>query len=586
MGPEQQAIERVIRWRIEGYWTRISQAALIGVLAWLATRSSLILIWLAATLVMTTVDSLLFRAVTARPEDLRLRAIALAEMALMMTVFAAIGPLMLIGHSPISLATCALLLCAISLSNAIMTRGWVAATAIGLAASCAPLVLVTPLAVFGLGYRLGATDALLLAVGSAAYVVFIGLVVATLNREGQSIQRAAQALREAVAAAEAANAAKSQFLANMSHEIRTPRNGVLGTVHVMELEAVSDLQRERLATIRESGQSLLQVLNDILDLSKIEAGKLEVRPVEFDLEALVASVAAPFEESALAKDLTWSCQVPAELKGVWLGDDMRLRQILMNLLSNALKFTQSGGVSLQIDRWSDGLLFEVRDSGIGIPADELPKLFNKFSQVDGSHTRRFGGTGLGLAISRDLAQLMGGTIEVDSLVGSGSVFTLRLPLVRVRDADPAREDSPPVALAPSSIRILAAEDNAVNRKVLAALLAAIGADLTLVENGREAIDAWSAGGFDLILMDIQMPEMGGVEATGRIRAAEAERGLPPIPIVALSANTMSHQVREYLAAGMNAHLAKPIEPAELFRVVREVADGEPRAPQVAAVASA
>ena len=219
------------------------------------------------------------------------------------------------------------------------------------------------------------------------------------------------------------------------------------------MDAAAELQRERLATIRKFGpdpccRSAERPPRPVQDRGRASwtCGRSE-----FDLEALVASVAAPFEESALAKNLTWSCNVPAELKGVWLGDDMRLRQILMNLLSNALKFTEGGGVSLQVDGDGHGLLFDVRDSGIGIPADELPKLFNKFSQVDGSHTRRFGGTGLGLAISRDLARLMGGTIEVDSLVGSGSVFTLRLPLARVREADAAAPESvrPDPAAAPT-----------------------------------------------------------------------------------------------------------------------------------------
>ncbi len=378
--------------------------------------------------------------------------------------------------------------------------------------------------------------------------------------------------------AEAANTTKSQFLANMSHEIRTPLNGVLGMVHVMEMEPASDLQRDRLGIIRESGNALLQVLNDILDLSKIEAGKLEVRPAEFDLESLARGVVGTFAESAAANNLEWTYILPEQLAGTWFGDGLRLRQILTNMMSNALKFTEQGSVRLLIDATPTGLSFEVQDTGIGIPPDQLPKLFTKFSQVDASDTRRFGGTGLGLVICRQLAQLMGGTIEVRSAHGQGSTFTLLLPLTRVRGTVATSRPTAggvPASMGPT-VQILAAEDNAVNQKVLAALLAGIDVELTMVGNGREAVEAWRGGGFDLILMDVQMPVMGGVEATQAIRQLEAARASAPIPIIALSANAMSHQVEDYLAAGMTACVAKPIEPAELFRVISEAVDAAAR----------
>ncbi|HWE47791.1 MAG TPA: ATP-binding protein [Caulobacteraceae bacterium] len=379
--------------------------------------------------------------------------------------------------------------------------------------------------------------------------------------------------------AEAANVAKSQFLANMSHEIRTPLNGVLGMAHVMEMEAATDTQRDRLRTIRESGQSLLQVLNDILDISKIEAGKLEIRPAEFELETLVRDVSGVFAESAAAKDLRWNVEIDACAHGIWFGDALRLRQILSNLLSNALKFTDRGEVSLRVSHTDDGLAFAVSDTGIGLAPDVIPKLFSKFSQVDASNTRRVGGTGLGLAICKELSLLLGGSISVESTLGEGSSFTVRAPLTlvsREKRERPSTRKAPglPTDGGPPT-KILAAEDNPTNRKVLAALLSQSNVDLSLVENGRLAVEAWRNGDFDLILMDIQMPEMGGVEATNLIRAIETERRLPPIPIVALSANAMSHHVENYLSSGMTAHIAKPIEPAELFRVLTECTASRP-----------
>jgi two-component system, sensor histidine kinase len=388
-------------------------------------------------------------------------------------------------------------------------------------------------------------------------------------------------LRSRVArdAAEAASLLKSQFLANMSHEIRTPLNGMLGMVQVLEMEPLTTAQRNRIRTIRESGATLLQILNDILDFSKIEAGKLELSAAEFDLETMVEALTATFADNARAKRLRLVCTIDAGAKGVWLGDMARIRQILSNLLSNALKFCDAGEVSLSVERAAEGVAFVVRDTGVGIAADELPKLFQKFSQVDASSTRRFGGTGLGLAICRELAQMMHGEIAVESVVGKGSTFRLALPLIRTGDADrlAAHPASPThaaaiEAVAARPLRILAAEDNATNRSVLQALLEPTGAELTLVTDGQLAVDAWRSGRFDLVLMDIEMPVMNGETACRQIRDDEAKRHLPPTPLVALSANAMRHQIEAYLAAGMTAHVAKPIDAAQLYRTISEVLD--------------
>jgi signal transduction histidine kinase/ActR/RegA family two-component response regulator len=395
-------------------------------------------------------------------------------------------------------------------------------------------------------------------------------------REKRPIEDELLRSQVAVEAAEAASRLKSQFLANMSHEIRTPLNGVLGMVQVMELETQTPLQSERLRTIRDSGEVLLQVLNDLLDLSKIEAGEFQLHPAEFDVGDLVERSCATFHAAAEAKGLATRCHVAEDAQGIWMGDAPRVRQILSNLISNALKFTDKGEVALEVERRGSALMVSVKDTGIGIAADALPKLFNKFSQVDESNTRRFGGTGLGLAICRELSQLMGGDIQVESEPGVGSTFRVTLPLRWVgasRASDEAADSSPvageAAARSERPIRILAAEDNLTNQKVLAALLSPLGIDLTIVADGQSAVDHWRDCPCDLILMDIQMPGMSGVAACQLIRAMEAEGGLKPTPIIALSANAMSHQVDAYLAAGMTAHVAKPIDAAVLYHAIED-----------------
>ena len=387
------------------------------------------------------------------------------------------------------------------------------------------------------------------------------------RREMEDVLVRSQVAKEA---AESANKMKSQFLANMSHEIRTPLNGVLGMVQVMEREALAPDQRERLHIIRDSGAGLLQVLNDVLDISKIEAGKLDLAPVEFDIETLATRTVSTFTGAAAAKRLDLEATVDLDATGVWLGDADRIRQILSNLLSNAVKFTDVGAVSLEVTTTPKGLDFIVRDSGIGMSAEALPKLFSKFTQVDDSNERRFGGTGLGLAISRELVELMGGAIAVASTPGKGSEFRVSLPLPRVSETPraPASTTAGEITLPQDRrLRILAAEDNPTNQKVLAALLAPLDVELTVVGDGLQAVSTWATADFDVILMDIQMPEMGGVAAALAIRQAEAAQGMPPIPIIALSANAMSHQIAEYMAAGMTAYVAKPIEVGVLYETI-------------------
>ena len=370
-------------------------------------------------------------------------------------------------------------------------------------------------------------------------------------------------------AAEAANEAKSAFLATMSHEIRTPLNGVLGMAQAMAVDELSPVQHERLEVIRQSGESLLAILNDVLDLSKIEAGRFELEQIEFDLGELMKGAHSAFTALANKKGLSFDLTVDEGAKGVYLGDPTRVRQILYNLISNALKFTEHGEVRVTAARTDESLALMVADTGPGIAADRVHALFEKFTQADASTTRRYGGTGLGLAICRELAQAMGGEIGVESRVGEGTRFMVRLPVPKVGEAlAPAflPPPAPPAALDASlpKVRVLAAEDNSVNQLVLKTLLHQIGVEPMVVENGQEALDAWKDAAWDVILMDMQMPVMDGLTAARAIRQAETDMGRVRTPIIALTANAMSHQIQQCLAAGMDGHVAKPIEAARLF----------------------
>ncbi|WP_334164529.1 ATP-binding protein [Phenylobacterium sp.] len=387
-----------------------------------------------------------------------------------------------------------------------------------------------------------------------------------LGEREEDLKRAMRELESARDAANAANVLKTQFLANMSHEIRTPLNGVLAMAEVMAMGELAPTQRGRLDVIRQSGALLLAVLNDVLDLSKIEAGKLTLARDDFELEPIIAATRENYAVQARDKGLGFEVEVDPTAAGWWRGDPDRLRQILGNLLSNAVKFTPQGSVAALIDVNPDtgALRMVVRDTGVGIAPEKLPTLFEKFTQADNSATRRFGGTGLGLAICRELTQMMGGAIDVESREGKGSVFTVELPLQHGEANDAAATAT---ISHDAGIRLLAAEDNPTNRQVLTAVMNSLGIDIDIVPDGKEAVEAWRVGGYDLILMDIQMPVMDGIQAAKAIRAAEKKQGRTRTPIVALTANALSHQVAEYLAVGMDGHVAKPIEIAKLYEAI-------------------
>ncbi len=399
---------------------------------------------------------------------------------------------------------------------------------------------------------------------------------AQLSSVWGELMNAREAAEERERAADAANRAKSQFLATMSHELRTPLNGVLGMAQALTSDRLTPTQRERVSIIRHSSESLLAVLNDLLDLSKIETSSMELEPVEFDLEQLVRGVAAAYESQAVKKQLAFVCEVAETARGRYLGDSARIRRILYNLTDNAMKFTHAGAVTLQVARHGDRIVFRVIDTGIGIDQDNLAHLFETFFQADATLTRRYSGTGIGLAICSELATLMGGAIEASSRLGEGSEFKFTLPLQQVVAAAAAAETGDDAAVGTQGeLRVLAAEDNLTNQLVLRTLLAPAGIEPTVVENGREALEAWESQVWDLILMDIQMPEMNGVEAALAIRRRERETGRARTPIVAVTANAMTHQLGEYLAAGMDGVVSKPVEITNLFAVIEQALTGEP-----------
>jgi signal transduction histidine kinase/ActR/RegA family two-component response regulator len=412
----------------------------------------------------------------------------------------------------------------------------------------------------------------LMAVGATALVVFYAAVSAKMSRD------TTEALDAARREAEAASQAKSAFLAMMSHELRTPMNGVLGMAHALKASRLTGRQTEQVGMLIRSGDGLMAILNDILDISKIESGRLELETAPFDLVELGERVCDLWADAARAKGLALSFAVdPATPRHV-AGDAARVRQILLNLVSNALKFTETGEIRVALSaapapRPGRALIaFSVTDTGLGISPDQQARLFDPFVQAEASTARRFGGTGLGLAICRQLAGLMGGEISVDSTPGRGSTFRLLidLPLATAPDAETA-EQAPDAGL--EGLRILVAEDNPINQAVARAILETLGARIDTAENGALALECLARGAYDLVLMDVHMPVMDGMEALSRIRAGEA--GDPTLPVIALTADAMSGQDLKFMARGFDAVQPKPIQPAELIAAILRLRSPQP-----------
>ena len=412
----------------------------------------------------------------------------------------------------------------------------------------------------------------------------------TKDLEAEIAQRTVE-LRRANQELKEASRLKSEFLANMSHELRTPMNAIIGFSDLLSESALTPEQADYARTIKQSGDGLLDLINDILDFSKIEAGKLDIAEEPFFLPDIVKNVAAMFTKVAKNKGVSFSYTIAPEVPRQLIGDGHRLKQVLINLAGNALKFTKEGGVAIQINltHAQNGirvLRFLVSDTGIGIPFDKQAAIFEKFTQADGSITRNYGGTGLGLAITCQLVSLMGGNVALCSEVGKGSTFGFSLPLqVPAQEVAqlPATSAAPPIAGGPG-LRILLVEDNPVNQKLAAVLIKREGCEVTVAGDGLLALETLKKQAFDLILMDLQMPNMDGIEATRRIRSLEVEdagkehyHGLrgrtAPLPIVGLSAHARKEDADEAKAAGMNDFLTKPIVKAKLVELITRLKTG-------------
>ncbi len=414
------------------------------------------------------------------------------------------------------------------------------------------------------GFRLGAVDYVLKPFSAEELRARVELHI--------SLKMAREELKKARDIAELAAKAKAMFLANMSHEIRTPLNGIVGMIDIMRQTNLDEQQREYLSIIDISSETLLMIINDILDFSKIEAGQISFEQISFNIRNEIDDVYKVLAHSAKQKNLELLVHIGQDIPETVQGDPFRLKQVLINLINNAIKFTKKGtvGVTVSLVRkagFKDAIRFEVRDTGIGISPENQRKLFRSFSQADTSTTRTFGGSGLGLAISKRLVQMMDGEIGVESTEGKGSLFWFTVSLERTASESIVKEEKQN-DYKTRPLNILLAEDNVINQKVSTINIRKLGHQVQLAANGREAVNMFMNNSFDLILMDVHMPGMDGLEATREIRKIETERKSDhPIPVIAMTATIYEEDIRNFYTWGMNDYLGKPFKPVDLAQVI-------------------
>jgi signal transduction histidine kinase/ActR/RegA family two-component response regulator len=443
---------------------------------------------------------------------------------------------------------------------------------LGLALFAAPMALamvVEPMIV----PRYDGVQQITVGVGALTLVTYAFICAKQNLRAAQDLARTQASLKEQMEAAEAASQAKSSFLAMMSHELRTPMNGVLGMAHALETTPLDDRQQGYVRTVIRSGDVLMTILNDILDLSKIEAGRLELESAPFDLRELAARACDLWRPSAADKDLVLRLEIDPEAAHWVVGDPIRVRQILLNLVSNAVKFTDQGEVVVSLQASPrGGVAFCVADTGIGITSDVQKRLFESFSQADATTSRRHGGTGLGLSICRKLAKLMGGDVTLVSHLGRGSTFSVTLPLAAAPVLASGAAESAGTAGPSRALKVLVVDDHPTNRAVAGALLGSVGADIATAEDGLEALDHLRAERFDLVLMDIHMPNLDGVETLRRIRAGETLAA--DALVVALTADAMIGERERLMGVGFDGYLSKPIQPAALLGLLASIGEAQ------------
>lgn len=551
--------------RFRELWTRIALAAFIGATAWFISPSIWPAVWFGAVLASQAFDWMVFRRYRQNPHwrpDRAYLVLSCATTFLGVAVYSAIAVYLWVTGGEIgrvfAIVQVAGGLLHVSLH---MHHAWP--------------ILISAVAPHGIYFlSLPVVTAIvtrqwqeaLIGIGCLLYMSHLVVAVRQSSSTTGALRAANAAAEEARHKAEVANAAKSDFLAVISHEIRTPMNAVISAGNLLRQTQLNEQQREHVTMLTDAGDVLMGLLNDVLDVSKIEAGKMELEVADMDVRARLTALRRLWEPRASANGVDLVVRIAPAVPDAVRTDPLRFQQILFNLISNAVKFTASGEIVVSVD-WVDGqMVVAVTDSGVGIPTDRLGNVFNSFEQADAGTTRRYGGTGLGLSISRKLARLMGGDLTAASVVGQGSTFTLSLPMV-VAVAVVEGEISGPADVSVLQGRsILAADDHEVNRRILKLLLEPHGCNLTLVENGQEALEAAAGQRFDAILLDMQMPVMDGLEAARRLRAGGRNRATP---VIALTANALDTHRAAWNQVGVHAFLTKPIDPILLASTLAE-----------------